>query len=100
MQFFSPVLGIGRCYKIWNTQGCERTFEGFPFKGSRSKGSNLVLCPLRRSGHGLSPVPSGERSAPLSPTSSKRTCKVERVRSFDFAVVSPLPLRGGPGRGF
>jgi hypothetical protein len=25
-------------------QGSERTFEGSPFKGSRSKGSNLVLC--------------------------------------------------------
>ena len=25
-------------------QGCERTFEGSPLKGSRSKGSNLVLC--------------------------------------------------------
>ena len=31
-------------------------------------GRATVLCPLRRSGHGLSPVPSGERSAPLSPT--------------------------------
>ena len=28
----------------------------------------MVLYPLRRSGHGLSPVPSGERSAPLSST--------------------------------
>lgn len=25
-------------------QACERTFEGSPSKGSRSKGSNLVLC--------------------------------------------------------
>ena len=76
---------------------CERTFEGSPFKGSRSKGSNLVLCPLRRSGHGLSPVPSGERSAPLSPTSSKRTCKAERARFFDFLWFLLFP--SGEGRG-
>ena len=41
------ALGIGRATKIWFAQGCERTFEGSPFKGSRSKGPNLVLCNLK-----------------------------------------------------
>lgn len=34
-----------------------------------------------------------------SPTSSKRTCKAERARSFEFAVVSPLPFREETGGG-
>ena len=38
-----------------------------------------------------------------SQTTSKRTCQAERARSFEFAVVSPLPqignLRGPHGDG-
>ena len=45
-------------------QGCERTFEGSPFKGSRWKGTNLVLC---NNAELVNPCNAGR--------SSKRTCK-------------------------